>query len=319
MVITGTVTYKINNCMKLIKICLLTIAFSLALTADAQDQQTLQDISFYADITANAGLPQSRAMAAEELDIRLSSWLASDDYSLAALEQIAYISVKAPEDESFAIVTWPVRNEQNSSSYYGYIRKANGKVIKLNAANADHSVKELPYMQLSAADWYGALYYNMLPTKVNGKEAYLLFGFDGHEGYEHRKLMDVLTWDGDEPVFGAEIFRKENTGRRNDVAMRILLEYSNDANVSLNYNQGLDMVTHDHLINRMGRIPGQGPTLLPDGSYVGYKWDGEYWNYVDKIYDFVSEEPPTDGRTRPTGGRDILGKEKIVKEKKSRD
>ena len=47
---------------------------------------------------------------------------------------------------------------------------------------------------------------------------------------------------------------------------------------------------HDHLINRMGRIPGQGETWLSDGSYEGYKWDGSMWVYDEKVFEQITEE-----------------------------
>jgi len=41
------------------------------------------------------------------------------------------------------------------------------------------------------------------------------------------------------------------------------------------------------------------PRYTPDYySYVGYKWDGTYWNKVDKIFDQVSATPPMDGRKK---------------------
>ena len=68
----------------------------------------------------------------------------------------------------------------------------------------------------------------------------------------------------------------------------------------------------------MGRKPGQGPTLVPDGSYVGYKWDGTYWNKVDKIFDQVSATPPMDGRKKKSN-KTLFGGEKIKKASKKRE
>ena len=104
----------------------------------------------------------------------------------------------------------------------------------------------------------------------------------------------MLTFEDGQPVFGAEIFKKVQENKRDDVKSRLLLKYSDDANVSINFNPGLDMIVLDHLIPRMGTRPGQGPTFLPDGSYVGYAWDAEngFFNYIDKIYNQVSDTPP---------------------------
>ena len=68
----------------------------------------------------------------------------------------------------------------------------------------------------------------------------------------------------------------------------------------------------------MGRIEGQGPTQLPDCSFVGYKQEIDSLVYVDKIFNQTSDEAP---RPMPVLGsdakKDIFGKSKI-KEKKKR-
>lgn len=261
-----------------------------------------QDISFdklqyYADITANAGLASSRQHGQDQFIKGLKQWLSSAAYSDKALHDLKYVSVKSPADSTFSIITWQLIDDKKAHSYYGFVRLASGKVIELKSEN-NVNTKDIVYESLDADNWYGALYYNLLPTKYNGKKAYLLFGYDGHKDFEHRKIVDVLYFENENPVFGAELFKKSTIGNREQLNTRLLIEYSKDANVSLNYNEGLQMITHDHLISRTGTLKGQGPTFVPDGSYVGYKWDGKYWNYIDKLYHQTSARPPSDGKKR---------------------
>ena len=46
----------------------------------------------------------------------------------------------------------------------------------------------------------------------------------------------------------------------------------------------MQLIVHDHLIRRMGRIAGQGPVNLPDGSYEGYMFDNGKWMYKEKLF-----------------------------------
>ncbi len=297
-------------------VSVLLVAFSIS--GYGQERTiTIDDLNYYADITANGGLPDTRLRAHKSLKSGLEHWLERDDINIADLESIKYISTKRADDASFTIVTWQVMDASDQYQYYGYIIDANGKIFPLINTNDEVNTLDIIYEKLDKDNWYGALYYNIYPTKVNGKTAYLLFGYDGHEGYEHRKIVDVLSFENDEPVFGAEIFKRSENTTRPTLYTRILLSYSADANVSMNYNDQLSMITYDHLIPRVGRLPDQGPTLVPDGSYIGYKWDGSYWNYIDKIYDQVSDVPPTDGK-RKTSGRNLFGGMKNDKVKKKR-
>jgi len=47
-----------------------------------------------------------------------------------------------------------------------------------------------------------------------------------------------------------------------------------------------------HLIERISRVPGQGKTMVPDGSYIGFEKKDGYWDYVDKIATEVMDAAP---------------------------
>jgi len=303
----------------MLRLIVLLAALQLSTSSHAQTTDAvIADINYYADITANAALPSSRVRANDKLVAKMEAWLQGDAYDDAALSQLAYVSVQQPDDAALAVITWQLVDSNDVYRHYGYIKVAGGALHKLTSST-DHDYRDVPYQALSNDDWYGALYYNMMPTEVEGHKAYLLMGFDGHEGYEHRKVLDVLMIQDGKPIFGAPIFELPEATRRHSMAHRVLIEYSNDAAVSLNYNSDLNMITHDYLISRMGRRPGQGPTMVPDGSYIGYKWKEDRWLYVDKVYDQVSSEPPTD-KSRRSSTKDLFGGEKAQrKPKKSRD
>lgn len=266
----------------------LCLAFIASFVTAQAKYLPVDDLKFYADIMANAGNPDHKQRAHDEFLDRFDKWINSSDFDKSLLSDIDWLSVKSPEDQSFTIVTWQLSKDINANSYYGYIIK-NGKVTRLTASE---DLGDMEYDVLSATDWAGVLYYNILTVQESGQNLYILFGYDAHQNYESRKIADVLTFDGDTPVFGKEVFKEKTEGRRDKIKNRLVLDYASDSNVSLNYNPSLKMIVFDHLIPRMGRIPGQGPTMLPDGSYVGYKWDGTHFNYIAKIYDQTQEVAP---------------------------
>jgi hypothetical protein len=286
------------------------------LTINLHAQQTrtnVDDLNFYADVIANAGNPIHKQRAHEEFAALFDRWLNSDQFSMKDLESIQWLSVKKPEDESFTLVTWQLLKEEGDNHYYGYVLK-DGKAHKLTSSDED---EDLEYDILSADDWAGVLYYNILTVYKDSKPIYILFGYDAHKTYENRKIADVLSFDDGKPVFGSEVFKKQEKGERGVIKTRLVLDYASDSNVSLNFNPSLDMIVLDNLIPRMGRMPGQGPTMLPDGSYVGYKWDGEYFNYIDKIYHETQAEAPFPKPILGKDSRNIIGNNKKTKKKRN--
>jgi hypothetical protein len=265
------------------------LSFACVITSYcASAQALLADIDFYADITINAVDADHRVRANEQLVQLIETYLANEEADLAALkDEVPFISQQQLEGSAHTIYTWQVSVSDDAFETYGYVKEAGGKVVKLQ--DLDVLDGDTVYEELSPDRWLGALYYNTIPTIVDGQQAWLLFGYDGHSKFDRIKVCDVIRFVDGEPVFGAEIF-KRGDGPRPDVRSRLLLSYSSDSNVTLNYNPNLNIIMHDHLINRMGRLPGQGTTWLSDGSYEGYMWDGEYWVYDEKVFEQVLQE-----------------------------
>ena len=270
--------------MSRILICLLSTFFTTIAHG-----QSAEDLSFYADIMVNAVEGKHRTRANQEFNTLFDQYIRSSSFDAEALKEVKYISQQSTDNADFTIYTWQLKASENSYKSFGYIKMHSGEVHELKSV--PHEEIDMPYELYGAQDWLGMLYYKIMPTMVEGKDAWLLFGYDGFSKLEHRKVLDVLSFDeAGQPVFGAEIFKKEEKSSRDNISNRIVLRYSMDSNVTLNYNPNLDIIMHDHLINRMGRIPGQGETWLSDGSYEGYKWDGSMWVYDEKVFEQITEE-----------------------------
>jgi hypothetical protein len=72
---------------------------------------------------------------------------------------------------------------------------------------------------------------------------------------------------------------------------RLILEYSAEASVRLNYDEALGIIIHDHLTTINGKYD-EGPVNVGDGSYEGFKITKDGLEYIPKVFDFVSETPP---------------------------
>jgi hypothetical protein len=91
---------------------------------------------------------------------------------------------------------------------------------------------------------------------------------------------------------------------------RLVLEYSAEASVRVNWDEQYQMVLFDHLI----QIPsayGRGFTAVPDGSYDGLKLEKSgQWKFVSKVFnDVMTEEfrPEPVLDKKQDKGRDVNG------------
>jgi hypothetical protein len=195
--------------------------------------------------------------------------------------------------------------------YYGAIQTNQAELKLFPLIDRSFEMDIMPaYEQLSADNWYGALFYNIRQFDTKEGRKYLLMGFDAFEFFTKRKVVDVLSFDTQgKPVFGAPVFVRENA-KPGLKEQRLFFEYSAEASVKVNWDEQYKMVLFDHLIPFPSPF-GRGMTAVPDGSYDALKLEKGHWKYIDKVFndsqkDVPFPEPILDGRK----DKDISGKAK---------
>jgi hypothetical protein len=277
---------------------LITIFF-LGLIENSVAQTTLAtqeiELAYHCDVMANAFETKHRAQAFEKFYTLFKSALAVPRSYEHPFDELKWISKKYAADRSFRVITWEVQTKPNDYKYYGFIQKSDGTLYELtdNFKRAE-TIEE----EVSNDAWYGALYYHLQEVKMsNGQMVYMLYGQNKWGALEHKKLIDVLFFSKEgEPYFGKKIFKVSEKGEVDVLYNRLVFTYAADSRMTLNYNPGLEMIVHDHLIPKLSRIEELSKTMVPDGSYMAWQWDKKnHWVLIDKLATQVMESAP-----RPT-------------------
>ncbi len=284
--------------------------FFIAILASVNLLNAQYDLSFYCDVMSNAYEGKNRVAAGQDFHKLFTGELKKEGSFTNKFEGLKWVSFKSDAGNTFRLITWQVKNDNNTYQSYGFLQMANGTLFDLKD-NVIGFSRDLEYEAMDVTNWYGCLYYNIKEVNTSQGIAYILFGYDGLDDKNRVKVIDVLTFDNGKPVFGTEIF-KISAGARPDLKFRILIDYSALANVNCNFNEGMDMIVHDFVINTMGVAEDGGPAKIPDGTYVGYKWDGKFWTYIPKLAQEVSK--PEDIFFQPKAKeevkKDIFGRKK---------
>ncbi len=208
-------------------------------------------------------------------------------YSFAyPFDSLTTISKLYAPDSSFRIFTWQVMKD------YTFYRKKG--VIQMHTD--DGSLKIFPLFDASAfteapvdslrtnRNWIGAVYYNIIQTAYNSKKYYTLLGYDENDARTTNKWIEVLTFAADgTPQFGGRYFNYQNDNLKPpQPAYRFCLEFKKEANAKLNYDPELNLIILAHLVSETGDLT-QKQTLVPVGSYEGFKWLGGKWVHKPNI------------------------------------
>jgi len=278
----------------------LLVLLSASVSAQTEITELKSDLNFYADAMINAFEPENRMRAGDKFSELFSEYCETQKEGIIDLSFLKFIMVLTSEDSLFSVATWQVQLDNNEYAYNGYIFQKDRPYVELQSAGSLN--QDVAYETHTPDDWYGALYYKM--QKFNETD-YLIFGYNVLGEFTKSKVADVLRINDSGITFGAEIFQNKEDTLTYD--SKIVIEYSADASVNLNFNPGMNMIVHDHLINRMGRLPNQGPTNVPDGTYEGYAFTDGKWMYQEKLFNHSygndnapRPEPLLDNRKNPT-------------------
>ncbi len=220
-------------------------------------------------------------------------------------ESLQTISIQYSPDSLFRIFTWQLVINENVIRQHG--------AIQMNTN--DGSLKLYPLIDKSDVttnvgdtignnySWIGAIYYKIILKKSSDRNFYTLLGFDENNIRSSRKIIEVLHFYNNEPVFGGPYFGSEGTGGFTKWQSRYIMEYKKEAGPRLAYDKDLDMIIVEHLISESNE-PKKKWTLIGDGDYEGFVWRGNIWMHVDKVF---SQVTPEGQAPLPTPIRDPAG------------
>ncbi len=204
----------------------------------------------------------------------------SFNYPFDSLKQLSI--VKSPDD-AFRIITWNLRNNDDSYRFYGAIqRNIKTGVTLIPLFDAGPLIKHPEDTTVDNNFWWGALYYKILPVKVKNETCYTLIGWNGANKKSNKKVIDVLRFQEGTVVFGAPIFKVGP----NDIMNRVVFEYSNEVqNMVLTFEAEKKYIVFDHLAPLTPKALGFYELYFPDGSYDYFEFKDGYWNLKEMLFD----------------------------------
>ncbi len=199
-------------------------------------------------------------------------------------DSLITISQVIPADSSFRIFTWQLIVNDRITRQHGAIQMK----------TADGSLQLYPLIDKSDVTtnttdtvgdnngWLGALYYHIIQKENAGKKYYTLLGYDENDMSSNKKIVEVLTFVDNKPIFGGPYFSFPDSSMK-DEGSRLIMEYKKNAGPRLVYDEDQDMIIYEHLVSESNE-PLKKYTYVGDGDYEGLKWKAGKWVHVSKVY-----------------------------------
>jgi hypothetical protein len=176
-------------------------------------------------------------------------------------------------DKSLKIYSWNVELSDKSNKFYCFIvrpgkRRKKNKVIEL-IEKSDLTRENQTYSELN---WYGCLYYKIIPIKKGSKQLYTLLGWRNNGTLSNLKVIDALSISGNHAKLGEPIFQSKKT-----IDKRVVLEYSIKSSMTLRFEDKYARIVFDHLSPENPSMSGFNEYYVPDMSYDAFEFKDGKW------------------------------------------
>ena len=264
-----------------LSLCTSTVSFATLTPEQTLVFDSYRDtLNIWSDTLINSSFEQNRTIASYRMIKTLKTALQKPGSFEYTFDSLPSISVQRAEDGSFRIFTWQCKLGNEDYRYYGVIQTG-GKNPKLFPLVDYSEFYQNPDSVIVDADrWVGCLYYNIIKVKSGKKVYYTLFGWDDNNSMSSKKYIDILWFDKTgTPQFGYPLFKQE----KGKSPTRIILEYKNEASLSLNYFADEKKIFFDHTVPLSGIEEGFYFNYVPDGTMDGYEWKNGLWEFINNI------------------------------------
>ena len=199
-------------------------------------------------------------------------------------DSLITISKLVPLDSSFRIYTWQMIINEKVVRQHGAIqmRTTDGS-LKLFPLIDKSDITENPEDTVgNNFGWIGAVYYTIIQKEAAGKKYYTLLGYDENNEETNKKVIEVLTFQNGEPIFGGSYFAIPTGSLVKHPGKRFIMEFKKNAAPRLIYDNDQDLIIYGHLVSQTGELQRRS-SYIPDGDFEGLKWMSGKWVHVPSV------------------------------------
>lgn len=211
----------------------------------------------------------------------------SIDYAFSQLTTVGFID---SPDKQMRIVNYNVEQDDLSQKYFCFViyndkRKKEQFVTELK--DNSFGMPTQPTEILAADEWYGALYYKIIPISKGSKTIYTVLGWDYYSPSSQLKLIDAIYINGKTVKLGSPIFKQGK-----ETLKRVYFEHSKKSSMALNYEDNRKRIIFDHLSPESPNLKNYKSYYVPDMSYDAFELIGGKWELQEDVIGTNSGEDP---------------------------
>ncbi len=205
----------------------------------------------------------------------------SFEYSLDSLHAIKHM---ISPDRKFKIFSWQIDLGDGTYRQRAAIQfpTTDGQLKLLPLFDHSDFVINIANGINDSKHWIGAIYYDIIPMQLNGQTIYTLLGFDEYTNGLSRKIIEIVKFINNEPIFGGDYFSYP----KDDCfpiapADRFVYQYKKGSNAVIKYDTDSNTIIISELTSLTKDLKNPS-TLVPSGNDLFFKWINGKWTLIKK-------------------------------------
>ncbi len=286
-------------------ICSIYLLFADVNFCQTGPDNSNDSLTFWSDVMFHSEIARFRQFASTKVDDIIFRLLSSQKLDTNSLPQ-NIVRLKLPNSNT-ELFSWQCELENNSFNYFCYVKFPNGRVIKLN--REERNLNRIRNEEFDDHNWYGSIYYYIIPIKFGTDPYFVLFGFSQNSNKEKFKIIETLKFDGERIKLGVPVFKLSEESGDEEIFRRQVIKYSSNANCQLQFESKDSLIVYDHIIHYQNPNNPEVDNYYPDGSYEALNYSNGVWSYISKM---STESMPAAPRSKPvldSKTKDLFGKD----------
>lgn len=210
----------------------------------------------------------------EQITNDLQEALSLPDAFAYPFDNLNYLGKVRATDGQIRIFTW---NFETCGGWHfsGLVHQKNGKILPFLSPKTYEPAENT---KISFTNWYGALYYEVIATKIGRQTVYTLLGWQKSVKNYQTKIVDILVLEN-EPYFGEKMIEKDE----NNIVCRRLFQYDNQVVMNLFYDVKSRRILFDHLSPIYAGELMEETTFGPDMSIDCLQFKSKKWRLKEDV------------------------------------
>jgi len=266
--------FKTTSLLLLLMAAFVTVGYS----QEFNDSTILK----YRNLSVNAASDSLKFVYIDSLRSEIKQFIVTESSYSHNLDKVPYLGDLRSPDNSFRMITWNVTLRDGTYDYFCFIQMKpvnNDTSIWFELTDHHKSTRRPEYRNLNKDNWYGSLYYSIIPFKKDKKTMYVLLGWEGNNLMSNKKIIECLYFNTkDEPVFGKSLFQTNRINKR-----RVVFEYSKEAYLMLRYNEKMKSIIFNRLEPSRPELKGIYSFYQPIMIFDAYQYKKGEWVLLEDV------------------------------------